>query len=224
MTGFNIRYDRQHATQIHQDIAVMQLPATARKRLFRSAGRRYLKSSRDNLRQQKNIDGTPFEKRKYGKSKLLKNMGKSLKFFPSSHAVTLTWPNKTVAKLGYRHQFGIDEVMTASRMVKIHGQPDYQAPATKKQAKALIEAGFTIAGNKTKKGKARRKKPSQRWILQNMSLGQAGLIIRILRRTTNPPQRWKIPVPARPFLGVTAEAAAQVITNELLNDQQRRTR
>ena len=229
MSGLSIGFDRRQASRIHQDIGLLALPAASRKRVFKNAGRRYLKASRDNIRQQKTIAGNPFEKRKYGRGKLLKNMGKSLKFFASPTRVNVTWPNKSVAKLGYRQQFGIDEVMTASRMVKIHGQPDYNEPATKKQAKALLEAGFTISTGKKfksgqKKGKSRRKRPSQRWIMDNMKLGQAGLIIRSLRNTTNPAKSWKIPVPARPFLGMTGGDAAEVLTEEIDKDRQRRAR
>ena len=229
MSALSIGYDRRHAGRIQQDIGLLSLPNASRKRVFQNAGRRYLKASREHIREQKTVYGNPFEKRKYGKGKLLKNMGRSLKFSPSPNHVKVTWPNKSVAKLGYRQQFGIDEVMTASRMVKIHGQPDYEAPATKKQAKALLEAGFTIsAGKKFKsgvnKGKTRRKRPSQRWIIDNMKLGQAGLIIRTLRNTTNPPKSWKIPVPARPFLGMAGGDAAQVLTDEIEKERQRRAR
>lgn len=227
--SLSIRFDARHASRIHQDIGLLALPAASRKRVFQNSGRAYLKASRDNLRQQKTINGNSFEKRKYGKGKVLKNMGRSLKFFVTPKYVKLTWPNKSVAKLGYKHQFGIDEVMTAAKMVKIHGQPDYKANATKKQAKALLEAGFTIStGKKFKsgpnKGKSRRKRPSQRWILENMKLGQAGLIIRTLRNTTNPPKSWKIPLPARPFLGMTGGDAAQVLSNEIEKERQRRAR
>jgi len=227
--SLSIRFDARHASRIHQDIGLLALPAASRKRVLQNAGRRYLKASREHIRQQKTIDGNPFAKRKYGKGKLLKNMGRSLKFFPSPNQVTVTWPNKSVAKLGYRHQFGIDEVMTASKMVKIHGQPDYQAPATKKQARALLEAGFTISAGKTfksgpNKGKTRRKRPSQRWIMDNMKLGQAGLIIRTLRNATHPPKNWKIPVPERPFLGMAGGDALQVLTDEIEQERQRRAR
>lgn len=227
--SLTIRYDSRHAARINQDIGLLALPAASRKRIFKNAGRAYLKGSRENIRQQRTIYGNPFEKRKYGKGKLLKNMGRSLKFFPSPNQVKVTWPNKSVAKLGYRHQFGIDEVMTADKMVKIHGQPDYQSGATKKQAKALLEAGFTIStGKKFKtgpnKGKSRRKRPSQRWIMENMKLGQAGLIIRTLRNNTNPPKNWKIPVPERPFLGMAGGDAVGVLVSEIEKERQRRAR
>lgn len=135
--SLSIRFDARHASRIHQDIGLMALPAASRKRVFKNSGRRYLKASREHIREQKTVYGNSFEKRKYGKGKLLKNMGRSLKFYSSPNHVKVTWPNKSVAKLGYRQQFGIDEVMTASRMVKIHGQPDYKAPATKKTGQSI---------------------------------------------------------------------------------------
>ncbi len=227
--SLSIQFDTRHAAKMEQQMELMILKPANCQKIFEHCGRKYLKASRDNIRKQQTIDGRAMTPRKYGKGKVLKKMGQSLKFKATPKQVQLTWPKKYIAKLGARHQFGIDEVMTANRMVKIHGQPDYKAGATKKQAKALLEAGFTIStGKKFKsgpnKGKSRRKRPSQRWIMENMKLGQAGLIIRTLRNNLNPPKSWKIPIPKRPFLGMTGGDAAQVMTSEIKKQRQRRTR
>ena len=225
----SIQFNIRQAANMEQRIELMIMKPASKQRVFENAGRVYLKASREHIRKQQTIDGRPMEKKKYGKGKTLKKMGKTLQFEATPKQVKVTWPNKSIAKLGARHQFGIDEVMTASRMVKIHGQPNYEDHATKKQAKALLEAGFTIsAGKKFKsgqnKGKTRRKRPSQKWIMENMKLGQAGLIIRTLRNTANPPKRWNIPVPARPFLGMESNDAAEVLTTEIQKERQRRAR
>ena len=78
MSALSIGYDRRHASRIQQDIGLLSLPNASRKRVFQNAGRRYLKASREHIREQKTVYGNPFEKRKYGKGKLLKNMGRSL--------------------------------------------------------------------------------------------------------------------------------------------------
>ena len=227
--SMSVKFDVRHAANMAQRIDLMILKPAAKQKVFENCGRAYLKASRDHIRQQKTIDGRQMAPKKYGKGKVLKKMGQTLKFDATSKQVTLTWPNKSVAKLASRHQFGIEEVMTANRMVKIHGQPNYADPATKKQAKALIDAGFVISTGKrfksgTNKGKMKKKRPSQKWITENMRLGQAGLIIRTLRNQLNRPKRWDIPVPARPFLGMENQEAAEVLTKEILKERQRRAR
>lgn len=215
-----LKFNTKHAAKMEQRVALLMMKPGDRKRVFKGAGSTYLKATRNHIRKQKTLFDQPMEPRKRGRGKMLKKMGRGLKVKASSKQVSLGWGNKMVARIASRHQFGIDEVMTASRMEKIHGRSDYQSPATKKQAKALISAGFTIgSGTKYKsgsnKGKSRRKRPSRRWIVENMSLGQAGMVIRKLKNTTNPPKRWIIPVPARPFLGVTAELSAKVLSTEI---------
>lgn len=224
-----IKFNTRHAAKMKQRIALMALKPGSRKRVFKGAGRSFLKASKDHIRQQKTIHDQPMKQRKSGKGKLLKRMGRALKVKATTRQAVLTWPNKMIARTGARHQFGIDEVMTASRLAKIHGHTDYKVPATRKQAKALVESGFTVgSGNKYKsgpnKGKTRRKRPSRRWVVENMTLGQAGLIIRILRHTTKTATRWVIPVPARPFLGVTGSDAAKTLEAQIAKEQTRQAR
>ena len=224
-----IRFNAELGSFISQEIEIRSLPSASRKRIFKNAGRVYLKASRDHIRQQKTVTGQAMKKKQYGKGKALKNMGKDLKFNASSKRVQVTWPNKGVAKLGFRHQFGIPEVFTASKMAKIHGNPDYQQPASKKQAKALLQEGFRIKTadrykSGTNKGKAKSKKPSQKWILENMKIGQAGLILRALRREERPPRRWTIKVPERAFLGMPGGDASDILTREIVRERERRSR
>ena len=156
-------------------------------------------------------------------------MGKTLRFKTSSNRVQVTWPNKGVAKLGYRHQFGIAEVFTASKMKTIYGKPDYDKPASRKQAKALLQEGFQIKTadrhkSGANRGKAKRKKPSQKWIIENMKIGQAGFILRVLRREKSPPKSWKIKVPERAFLGMTGDKASEILSLEIVRERERRSR
>ena len=222
-------YDAQRAAAINHAIDIRTLPGTSRKRIFKNLGRELLKSSRYHIRQQKTITGKTMEKRKYGKGKVLKNMGKTIKFFVDAKKVKLTWPNRLVARIAYRHQFGIPEVFNETRMLNIHGQPDYDQPASRKQAKALIKEGFRVSTGETfksgvNKGKAKKKKPSQKYIVENMSMGQAALIIRKLKKTDNPPKRWTVKIPARPFLGVPGADASDMLSNEIVKERERRSK
>ena len=225
----SLDYDTHLAQAMGQSLDLLSLPNSSRKRVFKNAGRQYLKASRNHIRQQRTVEGKAMEKKKYGRGKALKNMGKNLKFEAGSRKVTLTWPNKVVAKVASKHQFGLPERFNSHKMQKIHGRPDYDQPASKKQAKALIRDGYTIATSQRyktgdKKGKAKRKKPSIRHIQENMTLGHAGLIIRTLKGTEKPPGSWTIEVPRRAFLGVTPQVANDILASEIERERQRRTR
>ena len=226
-SSMKVSFDAKLAASLSHEIDILSLPAVSRKRIFRHSGRAYLKASRDHIKQQRTVSGESMTKKKYGKGKALKRMGRDLKFFPGSQRVKLTWPNKGIARLAYRHQLGIPETYDAKRMEKVHGTPDYEQPASKKQAKALLQAGFRVKTPQRyksgeRKGRAKTKKPSQKWILENMTMGQAGAIIRVLHRTENPSRRWSIKVPERPFLGMTGGDAIQVLTGEITRERERR--
>ncbi|MCY4641094.1 MAG: hypothetical protein OXC41_00070 [Gammaproteobacteria bacterium] len=225
----SLTYDAERASAINHEVEIRSLPGTSRKRIFKNLGRNLLKASRDHIRQQKTMTGEAMKKRKYGRGKVLKKMGKNIKFYASAKNVKLTWPNRMVAKLAYRHQFGVPEVLSASRMVNIHGTPDYQKPASRKQAKALIKSGFRVSTGETfksgaNKGRAKRRKPSQKWVTENMKMGQAALLIRKLKRIENPPKRWTVKIPARPFLGVTGANASEMMSNEIVSERKRRSK
>lgn len=222
-------YDAERATAINQAIDIRTLPGTSKKRIFKNLGRKLLKASRDHIRQQKTTTGKTMEKRKYGRGKVLKKMGKNIKFFANAKNAKLTWPNRMVARIAYRHQFGIPEVLNASSMLSIHGQPDYDQKASRKQAKALIKEGFTVSTGETfksgaNKGRAKKKKPSQKYIVENMNMGQAALIIRKLKKTESPPKRWTVKIPARPFLGVPGADASEMLSNEIAAERKRRSK
>ncbi|WP_420588201.1 hypothetical protein [Bacterioplanoides sp.] len=223
----SVTYDAERAAAINQQLVIRSLSATSRKRILKNTGRVLLKESRDHIRQQQTLSGKSMEKRKYGRGKVLKKMGKTIKFFANTKNVRLTWTNRAIAKLASRHQFGIPEVFDALKMENIHGKPDYQQPASRKQAKALLNEGFRVTPQDTtkkpRKGKTRKKKPSQKWIMENMKMGQAALVIRKLRKEERPPKTWKVKVPARPFLGVMGGDASQIISDQIEQERQRRS-
>ena len=222
-------YNAEQAAAINHAIDIRTLPGNSKKRIFKNLGRELQKASRDHIRQQKTTTGEKMKKRKYGRGKVLKKLGKNIKFFASAKNVKLTWPNRMVARLAYRHQFGIPEVFSASRMISIHGKPDYKQPASRKQAKALIKEGFRVnTGEAFKsganKGKAKRKKPSQKWVTENMKMGQAAFVIRKLKKTEITPKRWTVKIPARPFLGVPGADASELLSNEIVKERKRRSK
>lgn len=99
----------------------------------------------------------------------------------------------------------------------------YKQGATYDQAAALIEAGYKVrikgrGKSKTiKQGKGAAHTPSESWIEDNLTIGQAGLILKILKAEEGRDE-WTTTLPARPFLGLTAdnlELIAAAIRDEL---------
>ncbi|OXS14008.1 hypothetical protein CGX12_16640 [Zobellella denitrificans] len=124
----------------------------------------------------------------------------SIKEQSSTH-VTLGWKNQMTGHIALRHELGLSEEMTASQVKRIRGTPDYSAPATAKQAKALVDIGFQRRGKKKKWIKA-----SRRWIQENLTLGQAGIILKTMGYiSTGGKKKWDIPTPQRRFLGEPQE-------------------
>ncbi len=109
-------------------------------------------------------------------------------------------------------------VMLASELLAKE-QPDYKARATRAQAKALLREGYRLMVP-AKGGGRRPKRVTVQWIEEKMTLGQAGLILRLIRTgQTRGKQSWRDTVPARPFLGVTpqqAEDLSQKLVKSLL--------
>ncbi|CAE6928953.1 hypothetical protein ACOMICROBIO_GDFFDHBD_02471 [Vibrio sp. B1REV9] len=87
--------------------------------------------------------------------------------------------------------------------------------ATKAQAKALREEGFKVFARrlnpKAPVGKLR--KPTQKWIRDNLTQEQAGLILRVMRGA--PKESWETELPARPFTQVDKRKANDALVKEL---------
>lgn len=189
-----------------KQIAALNLPANKRKQWHRKMGRQVIKSARQNIKQQRTVDGQAFKASKSGKRVLTKlARGKNLKVYAGPNTAKVTWPNSAVGKIARAQQEGHKQQYTAEKMQRQHGQPDYDAPATGDQAKALIKAGFKLNKGKYKsgksKGQAKTRRVSQAWIKDNMTLGQAGLVLRMLL-DKKAASSWQVETPARPFFGL----------------------
>ena len=87
-----------------------------------------------------------------------------------------------------------------------------EGPATRNLARALISEGYKIPRGKGKGSK----RPSIKWITNNLSINQAGFLLRELKGSSGK-STWKIDLPARSFLGQTvAEQKEQLHSTEAL--------
>lgn len=211
-----------------RQIKAIKQPPQVRKRFFSDTGREVVKNTRGRIMRQKKLGGGSFAPSADGKNrKLLKNMGKGLRYYPTPNGVKVTWPNGLQAKIARGHHEGFTEHYTASRAAKEgkrRGEPDYDAPATADQADALIEESYRRYSGKYKggknKGKARTQRVSKKWIRENMTVGQAGLILRDMRDKESK-KSWDLKVPARPALGMEKSKADQLL-EKLANETRER--
>ncbi|MCO1336391.1 hypothetical protein MO867_18825 [Microbulbifer sp. OS29] len=155
--------------------------------------------SRKRLREQRGLDGKSWKKRKNGKKKMLRGLSKKMRARSVGLSGEVFFANGKTAEIAYQHQHGMPEEWTGKKAEKVYGKPDYKDPATRYQARALKKEGY-----KVRLPNGRKKKPTMRWIMENLSLGQAGLILRILRDDPGE-SRWVIELPDRSFLGTTRQ-------------------
>lgn len=209
---------------LKQQIDVLRMPKRARVRHHRYVAKTVIRRAKENVKQQRDINGRSFAPRKRGNKPVLRKMPSKLKAFIGANKATVTFPKNRTGQIARAHQEGITTTMTAAKAAQAarrRGEPDYDADATAAQAKALIKEGYRqpvgkFKGGK-KKGTAKSRRVSQRWIMENMTVGQAGLILRLLREKKETQQQWDIPLPQREFFGLN-KADVQDITNHLIND------
>lgn len=190
----------KQALSAKQQLQLLALPPAKRIRLLKKLGRYERKLARQRIRTQTTVNGKKFAGRSDGKkTKVLKRMGKTLEpYVKASKRLELKHKNSFTGRIAALHQEGGTERMTASRMVRIHGKPDYQAPCTRSQAKALAAEGYKV---RRAKGKGYRRATIKE-ITGSLTHGKATLVLSELRGQKSR-KSWQIPVKARPFLGDT---------------------
>lgn len=205
-----VDFDVRGMLDAQQTLELLSLPASKRRRLLNNAAKRVRTRNRKRISEQRNVDGTPFEARKAGgKRKMMRGLGKTLQVVSlTADEAVLGWGNRLVARIAADHQHGRPETMSAARMRRLGKTPDYSAPATRHQARALLKAGYRIRNGK------RWKRPSNGWIQENLTSGRAGLILAKLAGDTKK-QRWQIELPARAVLGADTQDVREIVRTVL---------
>ncbi|SHJ72024.1 hypothetical protein ACQ0P8_16325 (plasmid) [Halodesulfovibrio aestuarii] len=231
--ALNLSVDKRSRLRLREQLTLLQMPPKKQRRIVMSMARTVRKQAAQNIRQQRTVRGTQMAPRKNSRNKnrLLKKLagtklgknpkgkGKGLNVYGRGKTkAEVTWGNAFAARIAYAQQHGIAQKWSASKARKRYGVPNYKAPATRAQAKALLDAGYRLRVRK-KRGKGTRlKRVTIKWIRENMTVGKAALILNILRGNENRPTAWEVKPEARPFLGVPAEKA-----DEMLQDLARQT-
>ena len=198
---------------MQQQMQLLMMPAAKRKRITGQVVRRVKSASRKRLRQQKSLDGSQWPGRG-SKRKMLGKLGRNLTTRYNAEQGVARFASITTGRIAYQQQHGVQEVFTPAKAKKRYGTPDYDAPATRRQARALKAAGYMV-----RRAGGRPYKPTIGWITENMKQGQAGLILRIMR-DEQPATSWVIPLPARSFLGADEadiNTMVQTIFNQTIN-------
>ncbi|MFA0813242.1 phage virion morphogenesis protein [Microbulbifer epialgicus] len=203
-----VQIDLSGYIKARQQFQLLKMPPAKQRQLGGTLARKVRTYSRKRLREQKALDGNAWEKRKESHKKGRKKMLRGLSKRMSARGVELGgevfFADGKTAEIAHQHQYGEPEEWTSQKANKVYGQPDYQAPATRYQARALKKEGY-----KVRLPGGRKKKPTIRWITENLSLGQAGLILRKLRDDPGK-SRWVIELPERSFLGVTEREISEL--------------
>jgi phage gpG-like protein len=172
-------------------------------RIMRKLGMKVRMNSKKRVTSQTDLNGQSFAKRKMK----LTIEGKMLSWLasrlivntPTDTSVTIGWRNSWESSVAAKNQFGDDRIFNKSQMGReTTGKNTPKSdtdPATRRQAQGLIKAGYKIRRN----GRVRRT-PTIQWITENMTIAQAGSILRALRDSKD---SWHVVLPARSFLGVT---------------------
>ncbi len=200
--GKFITVDVRGALSLQKQLEVLKMPTKVRRRLLSRTAKEVIKDSKKRVRNQVNLNGNPFEARKRKRRrKMLSGLSKRQKVVRNSGTEAKIGFNKSNdARIAAMQQFGDEQIVSASSLPKGNGSK--HNAATRSQAKALIEAGYKIP----RKGGKGTKKPSQKWIMENLNVGKAGAILRWLRdQNETAKTSWKVKLPARSFLGASNE-------------------
>lgn len=202
---------------VQEQLDLLQLPPKLRRRLLNNVSKRARSLGRKRIREQRNLDGSPFAPRKdadAGKKKMESGLGKQLQVTDlTADRAVLGWKNGLAGWIAAQQHNGATERRTAQQMRRWNRVPE-GAVSTPRQAKRLRRLGFRVR----MEGKKRLTRPPVAWILEHVSYMQAGLLIRILdeeRGETTGADSWEIKLPKRQFLGATPQETRELVQQVL---------
>ncbi len=211
----NVELDARGYLGVHEQLALLSLPPQLRRRLLNNVSKRRRTMSRRRVRDQQNLDGSPFEARKgsgKGKKKMEAGLAKLMVVTRvSADEAELGWRNALTSWVAAQQHRGVSERRTAAQMRKWNTVPTGLA-ATEKQAKRLRRLGLKVR----QPGKKNLVRPSVAWIQEHVNYAKAGLLIRILddeKTEGTGAQSWEITLPKRQFLGAgTEQETSQLVS------------
>ena len=217
MAASPLDLDVRGLLNVDAQLALLDLSPQLRRRLLNNVTKRVRSMSRKRVREQKNLDGSPFAERKgstKGKKKMEAGLAKLLQVTRvSSDEAELGWKNALTRWVASQQHNGVSERRSAAQMKRWNKVPPGIA-CTDKQAKRLRRLGFRTR----QKGKKTLTRPSVAWIQEHVNYAKAGLLIRILndeKAETSGAQSWDITLPKRQFLGVETGNETRELVNQV---------
>ncbi|MEZ8696355.1 phage virion morphogenesis protein [Vibrio lentus] len=210
-----IRADKRSYLRVQEQFELLKLNKKARSRVLKELGKYITKTTKKNIRAQRDPDGTPWAKRKKGRKKMLRGFTKRLKHFQKDNNRTLVvgWPSRrgSVAlahHTGEAEQSGLQQRFKQAKKAK---EPKKTDPATREQAKELRDLGFRLPPQGRQK---RGKKPTLKFITQNMTVSEVAKLISDLENK-QPARKWAVDRKERRLIGISPKRAAMIIKREL---------
>ncbi|MBB1403133.1 phage virion morphogenesis protein [Pseudoalteromonas sp. SG45-1] len=202
----NVKFDEGRSKD---QLAFLQLKPNKRRNILRRVIRTTNKSSKERITKQTDLAGKTWQGRANGKKKkMLTKLKKFMKVRHSANDASVYFSGGNSGKIARAHQEGIS--LDAGKP-KGKAAQNKEGPATRNLARALIAEGYKIP---RRKGKG-SKRPSIKWITENLSINQAGFLLRDLKGSSSK-STWQIDLPARSFLGQTQGEEKQQM-NFILN-------
>jgi len=196
-----------------RQVQLLAMSSKRRRRLMNKVAKKVISQSKKRVREQKDLNGQPFKdrakKRSSNRRKMLSRLVKQLKVIKlDDHTGTVGFYNQKVGAIAADQQYG-KTTTVSSKSFSTRSKESYNKPATRKQAKALLDAGFKV---KRASGKG-KKKPSLKYITNTYTQGQAGSTLSKLREWSGEKAKtsWVTRIPARSFLGATRKEITQYI-------------
>ena len=202
----NVKFDEGRSKD---QLAFLQLKPNKRRNILRRVIRTTNKSSKERITKQTDLAGKTWQGRASGKKKkMLTKLKKFMKVRHSANDASVYFSGGNSGKIARAHQEGIS--LDAGKP-KGKARQNKEGPATRNLARALIAEGYKIP---RRKGKG-SKRPSIKWITENLSINQAGFLLRDLKGSSSK-STWQIDLPVRSFLGQTQGEEKQQM-NFILN-------
>ncbi|TMS76791.1 virion morphogenesis protein, partial [Pseudoalteromonas sp. S979] len=186
----NVKFDEGRSKE---QLAFLQLKPQKRRNILRSAIRAANKSSKERITRQSDLTGKTWQGRANGKKKkMLTKLKRNMKVRYGANSANVYFKGGNSGKIARAHQEGVS--LDAGKP-KGKAAQNKEGPATRNLARALIAEGYKIPRGKGKGSK----RPSIKWITNNLSINQAGFLLRELKGSSGK-SAWKIDLPARSFL------------------------
>lgn len=222
MADFQIKcsLNEKGLLRLEEQLRLVALPPKERKIFVNKVGGDIRKKSRRNITRRKTVDGPSMEPRKKrapGRHKkkgvkMFRGLSRFMAIIPHGRlGVDVTWKNPVLSSIAHQHQHG-SEVQSGHILLKKQLRKEGTYVRRKDSCPRWLAKELSANGYKhriQREGKKDvYKRVSIKFIMDNLTRGQASFALQIL--TDQPAkEKWMIPVPARPFLGIKPKEADQ---------------